>query len=121
MGEGTFAAHDGGTALEQNGGAHGGDELHQYRNLIVEFDADGGEPALWDRSWLGRILVLRVPGGLIYIGPHWYCSVVMLSFIPGAPGPWKPGRCDAAARRHHSDCPVHRDVSAVRAVEPGGA
>merc|ERR1712196_153147 len=29
------------------------------------------------------ILVWHVPGGKIYIGPHWYCSVIMLSFILG--------------------------------------
>lgn len=88
MGEGIFSAHDGGTALEQSGGAQGGGDQNgiEYRNLIVEIDGDGEELALWDRSWLGRILVLRVPGGLIYIGPHWYCSVIMLSFILGVGG-----------------------------------
>jgi len=44
-------------------------------------DEDG--LALWRWIWLGRILVWRVPCGVIYIGPHWYCSVIMLSFIIG--------------------------------------
>jgi len=34
-------------------------------------------------TWLGRILVLRTPLGNFYIGPHWYCSLIMLSFILG--------------------------------------
>lgn len=35
-------------------------------------------------TWLGRIAVVQAPwGDVLYIGPHWYCSVVMLCFILG--------------------------------------
>merc|ERR1712232_470530 len=37
----------------------------------------------WEWRWLGRIVVVRIPGGLVYIGPHWYCCFVMLAFILG--------------------------------------
>jgi len=34
-------------------------------------------------TWLGRICVIQSPLGPLYVGPHWYCSVIMLSFILG--------------------------------------
>lgn len=50
----------------------------------VNNGVDGANtPALWRYRWLGRILVWRVAGGSIYIGPHWYCSLIMLAFIIG--------------------------------------
>ncbi|CAK9001183.1 unnamed protein product [Durusdinium trenchii] len=33
--------------------------------------------------WLGRILVLHLANQILYIGPHWYCSILMLMFILG--------------------------------------
>lgn len=32
---------------------------------------------------MGRILAWRIPGTTIYIGPHWYCCILMLAFIVG--------------------------------------
>jgi len=54
-----------------------------YSSLAYEGGAEAEIP-LWHWKWLGRILTLRVPCGLVYIGPHWYCSVAMLCFILGA-------------------------------------
>lgn len=36
--------------------------------------------------WLGRILVCTVAGRALYIGPHWYCSIIMFGFIFGVGG-----------------------------------
>mmetsp|Transcript_53243 Transcript_53243/g.65276 ORF Transcript_53243/g.65276 Transcript_53243/m.65276 type:complete len:204 (-) Transcript_53243:72-683(-) len=33
--------------------------------------------------WLGRIFVMKLAGRELYIGPHWYCSILMLAFILG--------------------------------------
>lgn len=33
--------------------------------------------------WIGAIFALRLPVGVVYIGPHWYLSMVMLCFITG--------------------------------------
>ena len=33
--------------------------------------------------WLGRILVLNLQKQVLYIGPHWYCSILMFVFIVG--------------------------------------
>ena len=38
-------------------------------------------PEPWSYSWLGRIFVYNFGGHGLYIGPHWYCSVLMLGFI----------------------------------------
>jgi len=77
-----------------------GDEFttSAYASLTYEDAAEADIP-VWQWRWLGRILTLRVPCGLVYIGPHWYCSIVMLCFILGvgifyccsaAPsGPWQ--------------------------------
>lgn len=52
---------------------------------MLDTDLAGGDAklSLWRRRWLGRILAWRVPGGVLYIGPHWYCSIIMLCFILG--------------------------------------
>lgn len=62
--------------------------------LAVEDDAgdayllalEEDEIPMWQWRWLGRILAWRVPCGIAYVGPHWYCSLVMLSFILGVGG-----------------------------------
>merc|ERR1712118_265429 len=44
------------------------------------------DPATWqDRRyvWFGRIRALRVFGKVVYIGPHWYASLIMLFAIIG--------------------------------------
>lgn len=33
--------------------------------------------------WLGRIWVVKLAGRELFIGPHWYCSILMLVFILG--------------------------------------
>lgn len=77
-----------------------GDEFTTSAYSSLTYD-DGAEAeiSLWHWRWQGRILTLRVPCGLVYIGPHWYCSVVMLCFILGvgifyccsaaSNGPWQ--------------------------------
>ena len=32
-------------------------------------------------EWLGRIFVFKLAGQAVYIGPHWYFSLLMLAFI----------------------------------------
>eukprot|EP00440_Ansanella_granifera_P044300 gb/GFBE01048012.1/.p1 GENE.gb/GFBE01048012.1/~~gb/GFBE01048012.1/.p1 ORF type:complete len:256 (+),score=48.60 gb/GFBE01048012.1/:1-768(+) len=52
----------------------------------ASFDVEGGDDqplAAWKSRWLGRILVYNFGGQIIYIGPHWYCSIIMLAFILG--------------------------------------
>jgi len=39
------------------------------------------EIPMFEWRWMGRILVWRLPCGNVYIGPHWYCSLIMLGFI----------------------------------------
>jgi len=54
-----------------------------YASLMVE-EAEGPNALLlWRCRWHGRILAWRLPCGTIYIGPHWYFSIVMLGFIVG--------------------------------------
>jgi len=48
-----------------------------------QFEGLDDELAVWQWRWLGRILVIHLPGGVVYIGPHWYCCFVMLTFILG--------------------------------------
>merc|ERR1740123_1377675 len=43
--------------------------------------ADEPDLELWRCRWAGRILVWRLPTASIWIGPHWYCSFLMIAFI----------------------------------------
>mmetsp|Transcript_74334 Transcript_74334/g.187287 ORF Transcript_74334/g.187287 Transcript_74334/m.187287 type:complete len:280 (-) Transcript_74334:247-1086(-) len=54
-----------------------------YSSMSVEEESEDAKLARWQSRWLGRILAWRVPCGVVYIGPHWYCSVIMLTFILG--------------------------------------
>jgi len=54
-------------------------------------DSQEQELRLWQCQWEGRILTWCVPGGTAYIGPHWYCSILMLAFIVWA-GAGQPTR-----------------------------
>jgi len=43
----------------------------------------------WDGQtyvWVGRILAVKMFGVEMFIGPHWYCSIIMLLIILGAGG-----------------------------------
>mmetsp|Transcript_4216 Transcript_4216/g.11199 ORF Transcript_4216/g.11199 Transcript_4216/m.11199 type:complete len:254 (-) Transcript_4216:97-858(-) len=60
----------------------GGDGSSNYSSLTVEDDILDAL-LVWRCRWLGRILAWRWPCGTIYIGPHWYFSLVMLGFILG--------------------------------------
>lgn len=63
----------------------GDDAAHAYASLTREDGAEG-DVLVWQWRWLGRILAFRLPCGVVYIGPHWYCSIFMLSFILGVGG-----------------------------------
>lgn len=60
----------------------GGEGGSNYASLQVEDEGPEALP-MWRCRWLGRILAWRWPCGTIYIGPHWYFSIVMLGFILG--------------------------------------
>mmetsp|Transcript_52111 Transcript_52111/g.97485 ORF Transcript_52111/g.97485 Transcript_52111/m.97485 type:complete len:206 (-) Transcript_52111:147-764(-) len=61
-------------AFERPGGA--------YSPFDVEARCDVPNlPESWTSGWLGRILVYNFAGHLLFIGPHWYCSVLMFGFI----------------------------------------
>lgn len=60
--------------------------------LVVEEDPD--KPAVsvsefgisWQGRryiWLGRVCVIRVGHTAVFVGPHWYCTLLMLSVIVG--------------------------------------
>mmetsp|Transcript_428 Transcript_428/g.1429 ORF Transcript_428/g.1429 Transcript_428/m.1429 type:complete len:224 (+) Transcript_428:98-769(+) len=34
-------------------------------------------------TWLGRVFVMRIGGRAAFVGPHWYCTVLMLGVIVG--------------------------------------
>ncbi|CAE7599937.1 ERF2 [Symbiodinium sp. CCMP2456] len=53
--------------------------VEAYSSFNVEAGIDFPDP--WSYSWLGRIVVFNFGGHGLYIGPHWYCSVLMLGFI----------------------------------------
>lgn len=55
----------------------------EYASITNDDDVADHLMQLWRRRWKGRILVWRIPLCVIYIGPHWYCSAIMLSFIVG--------------------------------------
>merc|ERR550532_1649742 len=73
-------------AMSSSAGIASNDDEAQsaYASLSVEDNA--AELPLWGWRWLGRILVWHVAGGVIYIGPHWYCCIIMLAFILGVGG-----------------------------------
>lgn len=58
------------------------DSQNPYASFTVE-ENEADELSLWQWRWLGRIFVFRFPGATIYIGPHWFFSMIMLCFILG--------------------------------------
>lgn len=53
-----------------------------YTSFDIEAtDEERTPPGRW--RWHGRILVYNVGGRIVFIGPHWYCSIIMLVFILG--------------------------------------
>eukprot|EP00930_Biecheleria_cincta_P057401 TRINITY_DN43345_c0_g1_i1.p1 TRINITY_DN43345_c0_g1~~TRINITY_DN43345_c0_g1_i1.p1 ORF type:complete len:260 (-),score=14.70 TRINITY_DN43345_c0_g1_i1:93-872(-) len=53
-----------------------------YTSFDIEAtDEERTMPGRW--RWHGRIFVYNVGGRIVFIGPHWYCSIIMLAFILG--------------------------------------
>lgn len=70
-------------AVDAAAGPQDDDPQNVYSSLNIEEESPETKLPLWCWRWLGRILAWRVPGGVVYIGPHWYCSIIMLTFILG--------------------------------------
>mmetsp|Transcript_6104 Transcript_6104/g.18110 ORF Transcript_6104/g.18110 Transcript_6104/m.18110 type:complete len:247 (-) Transcript_6104:213-953(-) len=99
MGAGPEDAGHRGTVVSPSAGRLSDDDAgNAYSSMTVE-DSGDAELQLWRWRWMGRIMEWRVPCGIVYIGPHWYCSIIMLSFILGVgsfycnsavqSGPWQ--------------------------------
>lgn len=53
-----------------------------YTSFDIEAtDEERTPPGRW--RWHGRILAFNLGGRIAFIGPHWYCSIIMLVFILG--------------------------------------
>lgn len=55
--------------------------VESYAGATPRPPPGAAELELLQCRWAGRILVWRVPCGHFYVGPHWYCSILMLAFI----------------------------------------
>eukprot|EP00929_Paragymnodinium_shiwhaense_P092253 TRINITY_DN52140_c0_g1_i1.p1 TRINITY_DN52140_c0_g1~~TRINITY_DN52140_c0_g1_i1.p1 ORF type:complete len:246 (-),score=13.40 TRINITY_DN52140_c0_g1_i1:192-881(-) len=68
--------------MPTSGGASGAEVTAQDYEVLRSHDLEE-DVGLWQVKWLGRIAVIHLPSGIIYVGPHWYCCLLMLSFILG--------------------------------------
>jgi len=79
---GSPGAHDFSSSGGGGSGCQSGGEFAAFQS-----EAEGGLPGYRQRyTKFGRIRVFYVWGTPLYIGPHWYCSIIMLGLILGVGG-----------------------------------
>lgn len=61
-------------------------ELVEEKGLQTVDDSASNHGIAWQgrrHVWLGRVCVIRFGNRTVFVGPHWYCTVFLLSVIIG--------------------------------------